>query len=556
MGDEGSQLWSERVQEREDEEKAFRTSRNIDRTPPPRERRAAAQNNQYAPAAPAAPAAKKHTDKLKQPVPTSRVNQGRPNTPTPTQRSATPESPVPQKAKSTAAPNGKHDTRLSKDPVPTPSSSAMDTPPREPRQRSGTVIYATPEYMEEQECQENSCLQHSHGNELEFSECISMAGKAAEWVAAVKVTKAAQQEHAEVQNMMNDLIKRLEQMEAIHNSHTKRAGEREPIMERLDRIERERKAEMQELRELLMKPKTFAEAAASNVYPTSAKTAPKPLNRPMLREHTEQTKVEQAKRELTLTTEEMDSETKKQLESMTSKEIVEKLQQAINETNVEGTVPKIQAANKLQNGCIKIFCRTVEEAKTLKETEWNTSIKGLKTKIPKYGIVVHGVPNEVVNFNADKQATMAEIEETNHAHNIPITDITPLRRKPNFVNTARYQSIIIFTSDADAADRCIKANELFIASGRYRAERYTPHLQITQCFKCYGYGHRAQQCRHEHKCGKCTGTHETNSCTNNKIKCVNCEENHQAWRHDCPKRVAESRRLAEIKLNTSAFFST
>jgi hypothetical protein len=240
---------------------------------------------------------------------------------------------------------------------------------------------------------------------------------------------------------------------------------------------------------------------------------------------------------------------------MTSKEIVEELQKVIENTNLRRITPKLQAANKLQNGNIKVYCRTTEEATVLKDMDWDTNIKGLKAKTPKYGIVVHGVPTEVIDFNADKQATMAEIEEANRSHGIPVTDITPLRRKPNFINAAQYQSIIVFTSDAEAADRCIKANELFIASGRYRAERYTPHLQITQCFKCYGYGHRAQQCRHEQKCGKCGGTHETNSCTNNEIKCINCRENHQAWRHDCPKRVAESRRLAEIKLNTPAFFS-
>jgi hypothetical protein len=193
--------------------------------------------------------------------------------------------------------------------------------------------------------------------------------------------------------------------------------------------------------------------------------------------------------------------------------------------------------------------------KTLKNMDWDASIKGLKTKIPKYGIVVHGVPSEAVDFKTDKQAIIDEIQEANRFNNIPIVDISPLRRKPNFTNTSRFQSIIVFTSDIEAADRCIKANEMYIASGRYRAERYTPHLQITQCFKCYGYGHRAQQCKSDQKCRKCRGNHETNGCTNNKIECVNCRENHQAWRHDCPKRVAESRRLADIKLNTPAFFS-
>ena len=52
-------------------------------------------------------------------------------------------------------------------------------------------------------------------------------------------------------------------------------------------------------------------------------------------------KVEQIKREITLTTEEADNETKKQFESMTFKEIIEKLQQAIDNTNFEKNTLKL-----------------------------------------------------------------------------------------------------------------------------------------------------------------------------------------------------------------------
>ena len=155
----GKESWSERVQESEDEGKALEASRDTNRTPPLRERRNAAKNNPYAPAAPAAPAAKKNIDKLSQQGPTSRAPQpqGCPDTPTPAQRPATLEPSVPQKAKPTDTPNGKHDTRPSKVPVLTPSSSAMITPPREIQRRSGTVIEQTPECREEQENQE-TCL--------------------------------------------------------------------------------------------------------------------------------------------------------------------------------------------------------------------------------------------------------------------------------------------------------------------------------------------------------------------------------------------------------------
>jgi hypothetical protein len=203
-------------------------------------------------------------------------------------------------------------------------------------------------------------------------------------------------------------------------------------------MERAWKAEMQELRESLAKPKTFAEVASLNTRPTAAETTSKSLSRPVPRDQNQSMKVEQAKREFTLTTDEVDNETKEQFENMTSKDIIRKLQQVINDANLEGTTPKLQAANKLQNGSIKVYCRSAEEMKTLKNMDWDASIKGLKTKIPKYSIVVHGVPTEVIDFNADKQTIMTEIQEDNNFNNSSIVDITPLRRKTNFVNTSRY----------------------------------------------------------------------------------------------------------------------
>jgi hypothetical protein len=53
----------------------------------------------------------------------------------------------------------------------------------------------------------------------------------------------------------------------------------------------------------------------------------------------------------------------------------------------------------------------------------------------------------------------------------------PLRRKDKGVPT-KYQSIVIFTTDPHAADRCIKRG-IYIDYRLYPAEKYTPQLQIT-----------------------------------------------------------------------------
>jgi hypothetical protein len=146
-----------------------------------------------------------------------------------------------------------------------------------------------------------------------------------------------------------------------------------------------------------------------------------------------------------------------------------------------------------------------------------------------------------------------ELEENN---NMPIVDITLLRRRQGTTDKPT-QSITLITHDANAADYCIKRG-YFINCSKYRTERYAPHLQITQCYKCHEYGHRAANCKNTQRCGKCSeDEHTTEDCDpSTKLKCIHCKKEHAAWHHDCPTRQAESQRLNEIKRSLPPFFTT
>ena len=125
----------------------------------------------------------------------------------------------------------------------------------------------------------------------------------------------------------------------------------------------------------------------------------------------------------------------------------------------------------------------------------------------------------------DKQTIIAELQEANQSQNIPIIDITSLKRKARDITTT-YQSIIIFTSDSQVVNKCILEEALYIDNIQYHVERYTSQLRIIQCFKCYKYEHRVNQCKHEHSCEKCASNHDINECMNEEIKCSNYEEYH------------------------------
>ena len=153
-------------------------------------------------------------------------------------------------------------------------------------------------------------------------------------------------------------------------------------------------------------------------------------------------------------------------------------------------------------------------------------------------------------------ATIKDLEEANTNQGITITKITPLRRKPRADRTSRNQSIIVFTENPHAADECIKLG-FYINSERHKAEKYAPQLHITQCYKCFEYGHRATHCKRKEKCGNCgSESHPTTECQSLEHHCCGCKGSHQAWFPECPHRTAEGQRLMELRMETSPFYTS
>lgn len=48
------------------------------------------------------------------------------------------------------------------------------------------------------------------------------------------------------------------------------------------------------------------------------------------------------------------------------------------------------------------------------------------------------------------------------------------------------------------------------------------HVNVTRCYKCWGFNHFAKEYRNESSYRKCGGGHEARECTSEKKSCVNC----------------------------------
>ena len=122
--------------------------------------------------------------------------------------------------------------------------------------------------------------------------------------------------------------------------------------------------------------------------------------------------------------------------------------------------------------------------------DWAVAFKGFKKHQPNYEIVIHGVLTAEPDSAKLTDAKIIErLEKENNMRPGAITKTTSLRRRRNNDEVKLHHSVILYTNDRHAANKCI-TNGCYIEYLHYAAERFTPQHQIMQCFNCCDYGHR------------------------------------------------------------------
>ena len=153
----------------------------------------------------------------------------------------------------------------------------------------------------------------------------------------------------------------------------------------------------------------------------------------------------------------------------------------------------------------------------------------------------------------DNIETIKQLEGENNMKLETIVKITPLRRRKNHDSVKLHHSIIVYMNNQHTANKSI-TNGFHVDYLHYAAERFTPQYQITQCFNCCDYGHRAKECKRHSRCGKCGEKHNIKECQSTIVQCFQCKGSHEAWHPQCPARIAEKDRLEELMGNTSCLF--
>ena len=276
------------------------------------------------------------------------------------------------------------------------------------------------------------------------------------------------------------------------------------------------------------------------------------------RERLEQARQERAKATVTLTFCNASESTYLALKDTNEREYAATLQKTINESSTKSvTIRKVQ---KLSGKLLKIYCHNEDDAKQLREVEWEKTIAGVTLVAEEYGLVLDGVPIRIFDARTASQNEMREIIQ--RTNNINVHRVEPLTKNPQNPD-APTQSIKIFTHVLKEANEAIEDGLLLERKNeetqekvgrRFFAKRYNPQYRIKQCFRCQAYGHKAETCTRTTTCGRCAQEHETRKCTAELNKCTNCSGEHPAWHYECPRRIKEHEKLRALMATAPKLF--
>ena len=194
----------------------------------------------------------------------------------------------------------------------------------------------------------------------------------------------------------------------------------------------------------------------------------------------------------------------------------ETVQEKINPYSLGTSVSRIK---HISNGGVAICCNDTSVDKIRKEAVEKLGkeyeIATVEKKNPK--LKIHFVNNkDVENEEEFKEKIIFhnQLDCTKEAFLFKVI------HKINIKNNVRNCHVIVEVDPMTYKE--LYRND-YIQTG-WKGCRYSDYINITQCYRCWKFGHIAKKCTSPNdKCSKCAGAHKYSECTSEELTCVNCK---------------------------------
>ena len=153
----------------------------------------------------------------------------------------------------------------------------------------------------------------------------------------------------------------------------------------------------------------------------------------------------------------------------------------------------------------------------------------------------------MVQIDTNKQVeTIREVYTQNKQLHGEVEILAVHWTKRSLVAGKRFAPLLIDVAEPEQANRLVDAGLIWDYQ-LHDCKPFAGDCRVTQCFKCFKYGHVARTCGNIARCGFCAAPgHDTNDCLRKNDsanhRCAICatpEARHKAWAPNCPVRQAQ-----------------
>lgn len=220
-------------------------------------------------------------------------------------------------------------------------------------------------------------------------------------------------------------------------------------------------------------------------------------------------------------------------EKQSTQKTKEDLNKKINPSNF-----KIKRVEEKRNGAVVIQSETIEEREKIKTAMQSEISENYEIKVPQ-AIEMQIVITDM-NFKLTEEELLERIKKQNDFMKDSELEIIKI------YETNKYNKITFnarLKIDRESYKKVLANQRINIGWDRCRV---FDGIEVTQCFKCRGFNHKAEGCRNEEICYKCHGKHNSTTCQEEIVeKCINCikaktilniqvDENHKTNDRQCP----------------------
>lgn len=175
---------------------------------------------------------------------------------------------------------------------------------------------------------------------------------------------------------------------------------------------------------------------------------------------------------------------------------------------------------------------------------------GARVKRREFLVQVHGIRIKQAQNQAD---TVRIIYEQNPRFSGSVEILRTNFSKKLLKSGRPSGPLMVAVAEPEQANQLIDSGLIWMHE-LHDCEPFYGECIVTQCFKCFKYGHIARMCRGTQRYGACGAPgHTTEECTGKedrtKHRCISCRGNHQSWHSDCPVRKAQVIRSQEAYHN-------